>query len=117
MNSMFFFVFLKNELLNNHKQMQKDVQLYQSQIEAGKANYKKMQADLQKELQSVFQENTRLNLLMEGKVPKGTILFKLMIFFFSPSFFFFSPFEVGDVGKIFCSFLTEVFVKIKYRDL
>ncbi|XP_042667809.1 centromere-associated protein E [Centrocercus urophasianus] len=62
-----------NELLNNHKQMQKDVQLYQSQIEAGKANYKKMQADLQKELQSVFQENTRLNSLMEGKIPKDMV--------------------------------------------
>ncbi|NXL53328.1 CENPE protein, partial [Podilymbus podiceps] len=59
-----------NELSNNYKQMQKDVQLYQSQIEAGKASYKKMQADLQKELQSVFQENTRLTSLMEGKVPK-----------------------------------------------
>lgn len=52
--------------------MEKDVQLYQSQIEAGKASYKKMQADLQKELQFVFQENTRLTSLMEGKVPKGT---------------------------------------------
>ncbi|XP_010287226.1 PREDICTED: centromere-associated protein E, partial [Phaethon lepturus] len=59
-----------NELLNNYKQMQKDVQLYQSQIEAGKASYKKMQSDLQKELQSVFQENTRLTSLMEGKIPK-----------------------------------------------
>ncbi|KAM9258832.1 centromere-associated protein E [Cariama cristata] len=59
-----------NELLSNYKQMEKDVQLYQSQIEAGKASYKKMQADLQKELQSVFQENTRLTSLMEGKVPK-----------------------------------------------
>ncbi|XP_026703732.1 centromere-associated protein E [Athene cunicularia] len=59
-----------NELLNNCKQMQKDVQLYQSQIEAGKASYKKMQDDLQKELQSVFQENTRLTSLMDGKVPK-----------------------------------------------
>lgn len=66
-------VFLKNELSKNYKQMQKDVELYQSQIEAGKASYKKMQADLQKELQSVFQENTRLTLLMEGKVPKGTV--------------------------------------------
>lgn len=97
--------------------MQKDVQLYQSQIEAGKANYKKMQADLQKELQSVFQENTRLNLLMEGKVPKGTILFKLMIFFFSPSFFFLFSIWGGGCREDFCSFLTEVFVKIKYRDL
>ncbi|KAM6120403.1 centromere-associated protein E [Pterocles gutturalis] len=62
-----------NELLNDYKQMQKDVQLYQNQIEAGKASYKKMQADLQKELQSVFQENTRLTLLMEGKVPKDLL--------------------------------------------
>ncbi|GAB0188919.1 centromere-associated protein E [Grus japonensis] len=62
-----------NELLNNYKQMQKDVQLYQSQVEAGKASYKKMQADLQKELQSVFQENTRLTSLMEGKVPKDLL--------------------------------------------
>ncbi|XP_030305811.1 centromere-associated protein E [Calypte anna] len=62
-----------NELLTNYKQMQKDVQLYKSQIEAGKASYKKMQADLQKELQSVFQENTRLTSLMEGKVPKDLL--------------------------------------------
>ncbi|NXF34290.1 CENPE protein, partial [Nyctibius bracteatus] len=62
-----------NELLKNYNQMQKDVQLYQSQIEAGKASYKKMQADLQKELQSVFQENTRLTSLMEGKVPKDLL--------------------------------------------
>ncbi|OXB56675.1 hypothetical protein ASZ78_013121 [Callipepla squamata] len=62
-----------NELLNNYKQMQKDVQLYRSQIEAGKESYKKMQADLQKELQSAFQENTRLNSLMEGKVPKDLV--------------------------------------------
>ncbi|XP_065547054.1 centromere-associated protein E isoform X2 [Lathamus discolor] len=59
-----------SELSKNYKQMQKDVEFYQSQIEAGKASYKKMQADLQKELQSVFQENMRLTLLMEGKVPK-----------------------------------------------
>ncbi|XP_025934192.1 centromere-associated protein E [Apteryx rowi] len=65
-----------NELLDTYKQMQRDVQLYQSQIEAGKASYRKMQADLQKELQSVFQENTRLTSLMEGKVPKD--LFSLV---------------------------------------
>ncbi|KAM3672268.1 centromere-associated protein E isoform 3-T3 [Ammospiza maritima maritima] len=62
-----------NELLNDHNQMQKDVQLYQSQIEAGKACYRKMQADLQRELQSLFQENTRLTSLMEGKVPKDLL--------------------------------------------
>ncbi|NXD14674.1 CENPE protein, partial [Nothocercus nigrocapillus] len=59
-----------NELQDTYQQMQKDVQVYQRQIEAGKASYKKMQADLQKELQSVFQENTRLISLMEGNVPK-----------------------------------------------
>ncbi|NXE39375.1 CENPE protein, partial [Ptilorrhoa leucosticta] len=62
-----------NELLNNHNQMEKDVQLYQSQIEAGKTSYRKMQADLQRELQSLFQENTRLTSLMEGKVPKDLL--------------------------------------------
>ncbi|NXA22284.1 CENPE protein, partial [Ibidorhyncha struthersii] len=62
-----------NELLNDYKQMQKDVQLYQSQIEAGKASYKKMQAELQKELKSVFQENTRLTSMLEGKAPKDLL--------------------------------------------
>ncbi|NXW72481.1 CENPE protein, partial [Hirundo rustica] len=65
--------FIANELLNNHNQMQKDVQLYQRQIEAGKASYRKMQTDLQRELQSLFQENTRLTSLMEGKVPKDLL--------------------------------------------
>lgn len=68
--------------------MQKDVQLYQSQIEVGKASYKKMQADLQKELQFVFQENTRLTSLMEGKVPKGT---------YSGGAFFLSPFPSSSL--------------------
>ncbi|XP_054238811.1 centromere-associated protein E [Indicator indicator] len=62
-----------NELSNNYNQMQKDVQLYQSQIEAGKASYRKMQVDLQKELQAVFQENAKLTSLMEGKVPKDLL--------------------------------------------
>lgn len=54
--------------------MQKDVQLYQSQIEAGKTSYRKMQADLQRELQSLFQENTRLTSLMEGKVDRKSVV-------------------------------------------
>nr|XP_048703282.1 centromere-associated protein E isoform X1 [Caretta caretta] len=62
-----------NELLNGYKQMEKDVQLYQCQLEAGKVSYKKMQVDLQKELQSAFQENTKLTLLLEGKVPKDLL--------------------------------------------
>lgn len=67
------FVFLKNDLSSSYSQMQKDVQTYQTQIEAGKASYRKMQSDLQKELQAILQENTKLTLLMEGKVPKGTV--------------------------------------------
>nr|XP_042715901.1 centromere-associated protein E isoform X2 [Chrysemys picta bellii] len=62
-----------NELLNGYKQMEKDVQLYQSQLEAGKVSYKKMQVDLQRELQSAFQENTKLTSLLEGKVPKDLL--------------------------------------------
>ncbi|XP_074848090.1 centromere-associated protein E [Carettochelys insculpta] len=62
-----------NEFLNGYKQMEKDVQLYQGQLEAGKVSYKKMQADLQRELQSAFQENTKLTLLLEGKVPKDSL--------------------------------------------
>ncbi|NWX41911.1 CENPE protein, partial [Steatornis caripensis] len=73
MASTCYTAFIANEILNNYKQMQKDVRLYQSQIEAGKASYKKMQADLQKELQSVFQENTRLTSLVEGKIPKDLL--------------------------------------------
>ncbi|XP_053922333.1 centromere-associated protein E isoform X2 [Cuculus canorus] len=64
-----------NELLNNYEQMQKDIQVYKNQIEAGKASYKKMQTDLQKELQSVFQENARLTSMMDGKVPKDLLSF------------------------------------------
>ncbi|XP_075785794.1 centromere-associated protein E isoform X2 [Pelodiscus sinensis] len=62
-----------NELLNSYKQMEKDTQLYQSQLEAGKVSYKQMQADLQRELQSAFQENTKLTLLLEGKAPKDLL--------------------------------------------
>ncbi|KAM6429390.1 centromere-associated protein E [Rhynochetos jubatus] len=61
------------ELVNNYKQMEKDIQQYQGQIEAGKASYRKMQGDLQKELQAVFQENARLTSLVEGKVPKDLL--------------------------------------------
>lgn len=47
--------------------MENDTQLYQSQLEAKK----KMQIDLEKELQSAFNEITKLTSLIDGKVPKG----------------------------------------------
>ncbi|XP_010846566.1 PREDICTED: centromere-associated protein E isoform X3 [Bison bison bison] len=54
------------ELASTCKQMENDTQLYQSQLEAKK----KMQVDLEKELQSSFNEITKLTSLIDGKVPK-----------------------------------------------
>uniref|UniRef100_A0A6I8NQ07 Centromere-associated protein E n=1 Tax=Ornithorhynchus anatinus TaxID=9258 RepID=A0A6I8NQ07_ORNAN len=61
------------ELSNTYEQMEKDLQLHQSQLAAEKVSYKKMQADLQKELQYAFTENTKLTSLMDGKVPKDLL--------------------------------------------
>ncbi|XP_021532090.2 centromere-associated protein E isoform X6 [Aotus nancymaae] len=57
------------ELASTHKQMENDIQLYQSQLEAKK----KMQVDLEKELQSAFNEITKLTSLIDGKVPKDLL--------------------------------------------
>ncbi|XP_077877984.1 centromere-associated protein E isoform X2 [Ictidomys tridecemlineatus] len=57
------------ELESTCKQMENDIQLYQSQLEAKK----KMQVDLDKELQSAFNEITTLNSLIDGKVPKDLL--------------------------------------------
>ncbi|KAK2505630.1 hypothetical protein MC885_013086 [Smutsia gigantea] len=54
------------ELASTCKQMKNDIQLYQSQLETKK----KMQVDLEKELQSSFNEITKLTSLVDGKVPK-----------------------------------------------
>ncbi|XP_010361636.1 centromere-associated protein E isoform X2 [Rhinopithecus roxellana] len=54
------------ELASTYKQMENDIQLYQSQLEAKK----KIQVDLEKELQSAFNEITKLTSLIDGKVPK-----------------------------------------------
>ncbi|XP_032716519.1 centromere-associated protein E isoform X2 [Lontra canadensis] len=57
------------ELTSKYKQMENDIQLYQSQLEAKK----KMQVDLEKELQSSFNEITKLTSLVDGKVPKDLL--------------------------------------------
>lgn len=49
--------------------MENDVQLCQSQLEAKK----KIQFDLEKELQSAFNEISKLTSLIDGKVPKGIL--------------------------------------------
>lgn len=52
-----------NELSDSRKQMENDIQMYQRQLEAKK----KMQTDLDKELQLAFQEISKLSALVDGK--------------------------------------------------
>jgi centromeric protein E len=49
--------------------MEDDIQQYQNQLEAKK----KIQVDLDKELQSAFNEITKLTSLVDGKVPRGIL--------------------------------------------
>ncbi|XP_038660409.1 centromere-associated protein E isoform X7 [Scyliorhinus canicula] len=53
----------------SYQRMEKDVQLYSNQLDTERSRYKEMQCDLQKELNSTFNENTKLMSLMDGKVP------------------------------------------------
>nr|XP_033812697.1 centromere-associated protein E [Geotrypetes seraphini] len=62
-----------DQLSTDYKQMEKDAQKYRSQLEAEKARFKQMQSDMQKELQYAFNENTKLTVLMDGKVPKDLL--------------------------------------------
>ncbi|XP_049741556.1 centromere-associated protein E isoform X5 [Elephas maximus indicus] len=54
---------------NACKQMENDIQAFQSQLKAKK----KMQVDLEKELQSAFNEITKLTSLVDGKVSKDML--------------------------------------------
>ncbi|XP_027012210.2 centromere-associated protein E isoform X2 [Tachysurus fulvidraco] len=54
-------------------QMESEVKSLQSQLEHEKSRFKKMQADLQKELLGAFDENTKLTALLDGKVPKNVL--------------------------------------------
>lgn len=56
--------------------MERDVKSLQSQLDHEKSRFKKMQADLQKELLGAFEENTKLTALLDGKVPKSGCLKK-----------------------------------------
>ncbi|XP_037686300.1 centromere-associated protein E isoform X2 [Choloepus didactylus] len=57
------------ELSSTYKIMENDIQLFQSQLEAKK----KMQIDLEKELQFAFSEITKLTSLVDGKVSKDLL--------------------------------------------
>lgn len=58
-------------LTANHEKMDAEVSSLRFQIETEKSRYRKMQSDLQKELNVVFDENTKLTTLLDGKVPKS----------------------------------------------
>ncbi|XP_008275454.1 centromere-associated protein E [Stegastes partitus] len=60
-------------LTDNHERMKAEVNSLRFQLETEKSRYKKMQTDLQKELNVAFDENTKLTTLLDGKVPKHLI--------------------------------------------
>nr|XP_046266274.1 centromere-associated protein E isoform X4 [Scatophagus argus] len=60
-------------LTASHEKMDAEVNSLRFQLETEKSRYKKMQSDLQKELNVVFDENTKLTTLLDGKVPKNLI--------------------------------------------
>ncbi|XP_056150199.1 centromere-associated protein E [Lampris incognitus] len=60
-------------LTASHEKIECELNRLQSELETEKSRYKKMQSDLQKELNVVFNENTKLTSLLDGKVPKNLI--------------------------------------------
>lgn len=58
-------------LTANHEKMDAEVNSLRLQLETEKSRYRKMQNDLQKELNVVFDENTKLTTLLDGKIPKS----------------------------------------------
>lgn len=62
---------LQVTLTANHEKMESEVTGLRSQLETEKSRYRKMQSDLQRELNVVFDENTKLTSLLDGKVPKS----------------------------------------------
>ncbi|KAM3861530.1 uncharacterized protein ACN63O_014984 [Diretmus argenteus] len=60
-------------LTASYEKMEAEVNGLCSQLEAEKSRYKKMQTDLQKELNVAFTENDKLHTLLDGKVPKNLI--------------------------------------------
>ncbi|XP_059212976.1 centromere-associated protein E [Centropristis striata] len=60
-------------LTANHEKMEAEVNSLRFHLDTEKSRYRKMQNDLQKELNVVFDENTKLTTLLDGKVPKNLI--------------------------------------------
>ncbi|XP_061887601.1 centromere-associated protein E isoform X2 [Entelurus aequoreus] len=64
---------LKMTLTLGHEKMAAEVNSLRFQLDAEKSRFKKMQLDLQKELNVVFDENTKLTALLDGKLSKNQI--------------------------------------------
>ncbi|XP_078130438.1 centromere-associated protein E isoform X2 [Sander vitreus] len=63
-----------NMTLNaNYDKMAAEVKSLRFQLETEKSHFRKMQSDLQKELNVAFAENTKLTALLDGNVPKNLI--------------------------------------------
>nr|XP_029533828.1 centromere-associated protein E-like isoform X2 [Oncorhynchus nerka] len=60
-------------LTAGYERMEAQVNVLRHQLEAEKSSFKKMEVDLQRELQGAFEENTKLTTLLDGKVPKNLI--------------------------------------------
>uniref|UniRef100_A0AAZ3SGC4 Centromere-associated protein E n=1 Tax=Oncorhynchus tshawytscha TaxID=74940 RepID=A0AAZ3SGC4_ONCTS len=60
-------------LTAGYERMEAQVNGLRHQLAAEKSSFKKMQVDLQRELQGAFEENTKLTTLLDGKVPKNLI--------------------------------------------
>ncbi|XP_034006455.1 centromere-associated protein E isoform X9 [Trematomus bernacchii] len=57
----------------NHEKMEAEVRSLRCKLDTEKTSFRKMQSDLQKELNVVFDENTKLTSLLDGKVPQNLI--------------------------------------------
>ncbi|KAM3601788.1 uncharacterized protein V6R79_018953 [Siganus canaliculatus] len=57
----------------NHEKLDNEVNSLRFQLDTEKSRYRKMQSDLQKELNMAFDDNTKLTALLDGKVPKNLI--------------------------------------------
>ncbi|XP_035236074.1 centromere-associated protein E isoform X6 [Anguilla anguilla] len=62
-----------SSMSTDYEKMKNEVTALCSKLEVEKSRFKKMQVDLQKELQGAFEENTKLTTLLDGKVPKNLI--------------------------------------------
>ncbi|KAK5604903.1 hypothetical protein CRENBAI_007380 [Crenichthys baileyi] len=64
---------LQMTLTASKEKMEAELNTLSLQLEMEKSRYRKMQSDLQKELNVAFDENVKLNALLDGKVPKNLL--------------------------------------------